>query len=78
MENMENNIDDMIIESEEEDIDMLIRRENNRIDMIIEYEDEKEERDVTVGIEGGVIQKGEKKETLTLSLFMFCNGKSFL
>jgi hypothetical protein len=45
---MENNIDDMIIESVEEDIDMLIRRENKMIDMIIEYEDEKEERDVKI------------------------------
>jgi S-adenosylmethionine:tRNA-ribosyltransferase-isomerase (queuine synthetase) len=45
---MENNIDDMIIESEEENMDMIIRRENNRIDMIIEHEDEKEERDVKV------------------------------
>ena len=54
MENMENNIDDMITESDEENMDMIIRRENNRIDMTIEYEeeneyeDEKEERDVKV------------------------------
>ena len=48
MENMENNIDDMIIESDDENADMTNERENKNVDMIIEYEDDKEEREVYV------------------------------